>query len=140
MTEKRWPPWGMIMNKRRLLKLADLLEADAKNKNGIKFDMGLWGQVGDLKKPLSCGTTACAMGLAALSGEFKRAGLSYKLAGRQLLIRFKGRGDSVQAAARLFDISHKDAEYLFIWSGGTGAQGERRAAERVRSFVAGKYI
>lgn len=80
--------------KRRLLKLADMLEADAKNKKRIKFDLDFVGEpssgeermahwVGKIKwKPeVSCGTTACAMGLASISGEFKKAGLSYSVAG-----------------------------------------------------------
>ena len=56
------------MNKKRLLKLADLLEADAKNKKGIKFDYWATANLADPKEPISCGTSACAMGLAALSG------------------------------------------------------------------------
>lgn len=35
------------MNKRRLLKLADLLEADARNRKGIKFDLGSVGGASD---------------------------------------------------------------------------------------------
>ena len=65
------------MNKRRLLKLADLLEADAENKTGVQFDLKGWGHSHDDDTPVavSCGTTACAMGLAVLSGAFADAGL-----------------------------------------------------------------
>lgn len=124
------------MNKRRLLKLADLLEADAKNKKGIRFDMGTWGEVNDEAKPLSCGTTACAMGLAALSGIFKRAGVGYYITrGGGLLITMNGGGDAVGAAQDLFSISHAEAVYLFTESEEVGAKGERAIAARIRRFV-----
>ena len=70
------------MQKRRLLKLAAMLQADAKNKKGIQFDIGTVGRPStdiftpfDASKPipLDCGTTACAMGLAVISGEFKKS-------------------------------------------------------------------
>lgn len=74
--------------KRRALKLADLLEKDAKNKKGIRFDLSTVFTATALEEgkdipsdyvpEVSCGTTACAMGLAAISGEFKRAGLSFQ--------------------------------------------------------------
>jgi hypothetical protein len=62
------------VNKKRLLKLADLLEADAKNRKGIKFDLGTVAMSsaedgnfikGELEPSVSCNTVACAMGLAA---------------------------------------------------------------------------
>lgn len=69
------------MNKRRLLKLADLLVKDARTKKGIRFSMDVViarknPEAGAVK--MDCGTTGCAMGLAAVSGAFKRAGLSCK--------------------------------------------------------------
>ena len=45
------------MNKKRLLKLADLLEADANNPKGIKFDMGTWGDGKGEVADVSCRTT-----------------------------------------------------------------------------------
>src|SRR5258706_528932 len=103
------------MNKRRLLKLADLLEADAKNKNGIKFDMADWGLVADPENPLSCGTDACAMGLAALSGAFRRAGLTASTpAGGRISFFWRGHeSDGISAATKLFDIDRNDATDLF---------------------------
>jgi len=141
------------VNKRRLLKLADLLEADAKNKKGIKFDLGTWGYTNnsnyftdDAPDPaISCGTTACALGLAALSGKFKRCGLtakvSYRINGKNISIHL-GRCEGLSAANRLFDIPMKVSEWLFLESGyGTnvdGAKGERAVAKRIRDFVAGE--
>ncbi len=138
------------MNKKRLLKLADLLEADAKNKKGIKFDLGEWGTVSDPEKPLSCGTIGCAMGLAAVSGAFKRAGLSYKLDSfNHVDIEFfsatQNTTGGFSSAAYLFDIKFDEALELFDpdhyppRSKIDGAAGERMVAKRIRAFVAGKY-
>jgi hypothetical protein len=124
------------VNKRRLLKLADLLEADANNKTGIKFDMGDWIEMDNPKKPISCGTTACAMGLAALSGAFKRAGLGYKLRGWGLEVTMHGKGNGLSAAMALFEIEEYEAAYLFIEPTGRGARGERKIANLIRKFVA----
>lgn len=129
------------MNKRRLLKLADLLEADAKNKNGIRFDLGDWGTIDDETSPLSCGTTACAMGLAVVSGAFKRAGLR-AFSGVDLTPVMPGDAIGVAAAANLFGISYDAADWLFTPSyyGGytKGSVVELKVAKRIRDFVAGK--
>lgn len=127
------------MNKRRLLKLAELLEADAKNKKGICFDMSLWGAVDDEKQPLSCGTTACAFGLAGLSGVFRRAGLTTKIEDGMLSFKWKGRETKpVEAAAKLFEIELSEARQLFMSWGEhlAGAKGEREKAQEIRQFVA----
>lgn len=135
------------MNRRRLLKLADLLEADAKNKKGVKFDIGTWGRSEDGEAPVSvsCGTVACAMGLAVVSGAFKRAGLTNLLDDEnpaRICPAHKGES-GFGAAVSLFDIQYKDAAFLFDGdyyppSKSTGAVGERFVAKRIRDFVAGK--
>lgn len=142
------------MNKRRLLKLADLLEADARKKRGIKFDLGVVvnvGKVGPNKEvKLDCGTTACAMGLAAISGAFARQGLSYKVESDELwpsdatiFTTINGRKREYdRAAMKVFDITFKQATFLFTPSTyentPRGAAGERFVAQRIRNFVAGK--
>lgn len=129
------------MNKRRLLKLADLLEANAKNKKGPKFDMSLWGLVEDTEAPMSCGTTVCAMGLAAVSGAFKRAGLGYDLDLRKgLIITMPSTWSAIGSAQELFEISPDEAEWLFMDALplAKGAKGERQMAKLIRDFVAGK--
>lgn len=133
------------MNKKRLLKLADLLEKDAKNKKGIKFDMRHWGDVDNHSEPLSCGTTACAMGLAAISGAFKSAGLDYEVSyslgfrfiyktTRSITRSFGG----IAAAKELFGIPEIDAVHLFVPKSGpqVGARAERHVAKRIRKYVA----
>lgn len=137
------------MNKKRLLKLADLLEADAKNKKGIKFSIGTWGEADGKVLSLSCNTTACALGLAALSRNFRSAGLEPRAIKYEtwveLGMRWKGRAvRPLVAARRLFDISREDAAFLFMpgaYSGEMhGALGERTVAKRLRDFVAGKVV
>lgn len=134
------------MNKARLLKLADMLEADARKKRGIKFDMTNWGQVLDRPKPLSCGTVACAFGLAALSGKFKRAGLGASISHYSGTVYFSWKGHGVaalEAASRLFRITFEEATFLFaperaqlrLYNKGRGARAERQVAAHIRKFV-----
>jgi hypothetical protein len=144
------------MKAQRLLKLADLLEQDAKNKKGVKFDLHSWGQVTDKDEPLSCGTVCCAVGLAAVSGVFKRAGLGYRLTGdwsgnKTLIdVTYKGRcrstaiaSGSFVSAMKFFDLTQREASYLFVEASyheddivTTHAAGERAVAKRIRQFVA----
>lgn len=133
------------MNKRRLLKLADLLEADAKNKKGIKFNLFVWGE-GEGRPGIHCGTMACAMGLAALSGAFRRAGLRTRIVqfgdgAWDMGVKLGGLGGT-EAASALFDIDREAADWLFTPTGyqdvPQGASGERLVAKRIRDFVAGK--
>lgn len=139
------------MNKHRLLKLADLLEADAKNRKGIKFDLNVVGMAtyddDNKTAKLDCGTSACAMGLAAISGAFKSAGLSYKITDgwfNNINCTINGRARMYDSAAKkIFGITSREADFLFTPSEYgdcpiTGAAGERYVAKRIRDFVAGK--
>lgn len=143
--------------KRRLLKLADLLEANAKNKKGAKFDMRIWGRMDDenAEPEMSCGTTCCALGLAAISGTFKRAGLDYEINKNDIISPVqiihrnpktwrKSRGDTIDAAMKVFHITRYEAERLFIPMmyphgffdmGTTGAKTERKVAKRIRKLA-----
>lgn len=136
-----------MMNKTRLLKLAALLEADAKDQKGAKFDLTIWGNMIDLDKPMSCGTVACAMGLAVASGIFKKDGLTnYTLNDGDArlyahsLIPFYKNESGFHAAAKLFNISYNDANWLFgaEWYPNEvmiGAEGELTVAKRIRVYV-----
>ena len=80
------------MHVERLQRLAALLRKDADDPKGVKFDLGVWAAPSEdyqksrgghyfphnavEKIEVSCGTTACALGLAAISGEFKADGLT----------------------------------------------------------------
>ena len=128
------------MNKRRLLKLAELLDADAKNKNGVKFDYYSWGWISNKADPVSCGTSACAFGLAAISGAFKRAGLTYSLKPEgRLRFQLGGRAAKpIYAAQKIFDISETQAIHLFapgLRDPTTGAGAERFVARKIRKFI-----
>jgi hypothetical protein len=125
------------MNKRKLLKLADLLEEDAEKKYGIKFDLRTWGSVGNKERPLSCRTHACAMGLAALSGKF---GISYKLYSGCVSFDIKryGSASGYGAAVDVFDIDISTAQWLFGSNNyrlKRGARAELQVARRIRKFV-----
>lgn len=142
------------MHADRLLKLAALLEADAVNPHGIKFDLGLWGSSkediddGVFPPPvsISCGTKACAMGLATLSGAFAQFGLhNGAVCEHTILPAIVNVGGwtstGFNAAARLFDINYDEANDLFNETHYPGDQvvghdGELMVASRIREFVA----
>lgn len=146
------------MNKRRLLKLAGLLEANAKNRKGAKFDLAYWGTVEKAEELMSCGTTACAAGLAAISGAFKRQGLSYRLEKRAFSEGFNieitlnglcvddmenGTNGSFISVQKFFDLTIREGEFLFLPNKYPGlptkeAAGEFIVAQRIRQFVDGK--
>lgn len=149
------------MHKDRLLKLADLLEADAANPKGLKFDLGSWVAPADRWSfeqkpdaatiPISCGTSACAMGLAVLSGAFAEYGLTSAIIEREgpeagkfnyLLFPQLGHATGFEAAEVLFAINDGDSRYLFdpdFYSADrhVGAEAERDVAARIRDFVVG---
>lgn len=130
------------MNKKRLLKLADLLEADAKNKKGIKFDLNYFVMPGQHMEPtLDCKTSACAVGLACLSPEFQKEGLAWVpgASGKELVPTF-GRNVGENAANEFFGIGAKDFRFLFMpysYEVERGAKAERVVAKRIRDFVSG---
>ena len=142
------------MNRERLLKLAVLLESDAKNPNGARFDLETWASnaqgEADFPSPrqfkkLDCNTQACAVGLACLSGIFKKDGLRWTSAPDEnnIVPRFKGK-DRFEAVEAFFDINERESRFLFVAAYYTrddlstaGAEGEIAAAKRIRRFVEG---
>ncbi len=144
-TKKKSKQTSEATYKRRLLKLADMLERDAKNAKGMKFDLGVIGVVGDIvsKVKLDCNTTGCAIGLAAISGQFQKAGLSYKFVGPWIDAAMHGRRTTYESAAkRVFGVSREEAVYLFSpqsYPVYEGAQAELAVAKRIRQVVAGKH-
>lgn len=152
------------MNKERLLKLADLLEADAANPEGIKFDLSFWGADAqysgadwDTKEalqgqgvglkpgraiPVNCGTAACAVGLAAISGVFADEGLGYKLTCNGELSPMFDENESWDAVYDFFGLTEEQATSLFSDASYTvkrGAEAELAVATRIRRFVDGSY-
>lgn len=140
--------------KKRLLRLAKLLRKDAKCKTGIKFNMGDWGSTEDVdtKIGMNCGTQACALGLAAISGEFKRDGLSFKTTAdspfcdpvNTVDFTYKGREcNAIEAAMATFDIPQCVADYIFggdatVRTNGEGAKAEIEMAEIIEGVCKGK--
>lgn len=136
-------------HKKRLLKLASMLIADAKNSQGLKFDLGMVGRsvlLHPRKEDVSigCGTTGCAMGLAAISGEFEECGLSFAVRNHWIDTTINGESEGYdRAAQKVFGISNKAANYLFTPHNyprdkRKGAKAEVFVANRIRRFVAGK--
>lgn len=139
------------MNKEKLLKLAALLRADADKPDGIKFDLGFWGITYDpdddeveanldTSKVLTCHTTACAIGLAAISGAFNEDGLGFFINKGDIEFTLHGtKIDGIDAAIKVFDLTYDQASYLFVddaWLDQTQeASGERQVAERIKRFV-----
>lgn len=139
------------MNKENLLKLADMLEADAANPTGLKFDLGVIVELdtlpvsADYKIPMSCGTSACAMGLAMLSGQFEKLGyIIRRLQDEVDIAEIDPTWDGkivtfVHAAKQLFEITDEQAVWMFSpdYYDRTpqGAEGELRVAQRIRGLV-----
>ena len=146
------------MNRDRLLKLADLLEADAANDKGIKFDLRYvairseWLDDHTAERdfapadvvPFDCGTAACAVGLAVVSGAFKEEGLTYRVSEYFGVVPVFGRHDGWGAAEEaFFELTEEQSDFLFQSTQyprglSSGADGERYVAQRIRDFVAGK--
>ncbi len=157
------------MNVERLIRLAELLEADAANPNGIKFALDTWGhdarledvslmEYDDIIKlkydpntttiPVDCNTAACAMGLAAISGVFSADGLNWRVLhmvedGKGEFIPTMGDGiDGFAAAEHLFEIKPDVVSQLFdpsYYDQTKGAAAELAVADRIRCLVAGTW-
>lgn len=105
------------MNKKRLLKLADFLDA-LPRKN---WNFGWWMNSNETKKNPKvgdCGTVGCALGWATTIPSFKRAGLKL-IPGvnfnrlQPLFPAYSGL-IAVEAASAFFDIPQSDARDIFI--------------------------
>lgn len=157
------------MNAERLLRLADLLEADAASETGVKFDLAEWavpsdgpyfpGHKENTRLEVGCTTTACAFGLACVSGLFRDDGLDYELNFSHWNNRVQllpvlhwlddemctRRSEGEMAGHRLFDIGERAFHYLFMADAypdeqRTGSAGELAVARRIRALVAGERV
>lgn len=143
------------MNVPALRKFQKLLLADAKKKNGITFDMGTWGSVdvpssaiigfGTVNQQkakkyikLDCGTRACALGLAALSGKFPNLDYHVHSSGYIDVINKKTKHKDGQAGAEVFGLTNAQADWLFGHMDSkhiTGAAAEREVAGRIDQLI-----
>lgn len=118
------------MQRKRLEILRAALIEHAKNPGNLKFNLVSWYKVPrkyEESDPFEavtgarlgenfCGTSACAMGLAATIPEFKRAGLHLE-GGWCPDVCYKDSGDGFEAAEKFFGLSMDDAAELFSPSG-----------------------
>jgi len=127
------------MNKRRLLRLALLLETLPRK----RFDYGHWvGEDWKGDKSLSCGTTACALGWATTVPSF---GLVLRLSGPDSggYVSLRGsrlgsKGDEPEEAAMsVFGLTKEEVFYLFYpyYSGLRFNASPKRVAKHIRDFV-----
>ena len=132
-----------------MTRLADLLMKNSRNKKGLFFNYGDWGSVEDGKKPgMNCGTSACALGLAAISGKFPGLGYAIDRSSNNITLdtNLRKPGEYLtnpEIGALYFDLT--DEESCHIFGGGIetedsiGAKAERAVAKAIRKFVKGKY-
>lgn len=136
--------------RRRLAKLADVLEANARNKKGAKFDLGdiaslKWTyDAVDKKAPvkMDCGTTGCAIGLACVSRAFKGLSVEQSDCGG-LGLRMNGEPTNFRTIAEeYFGTSYDVSSALFTpegmyWDGLATEQaaGERNVVKAIRYYL-----
>lgn len=147
----------MEMNANRLERLADLLIKDANNPTGVKFNLRAWAKadgatvhesfkLDETTIKVDCGTQACAFGLAAISGEFAKDGLGWRildqgLNGGMLQPTYQGEVE-YQAAEDFFGLHSGEAAFLFDpWEypddKKTGAEAELEVVRRIKYLLNG---
>lgn len=123
------------MNTKRLMKLIEFMEKLPKKANE-HFSMWRWikhrgeddhgfGKYIRPGDPMTCGTTACALGWAATVPSFRKAGLK--------VYAEEDGPDNYDVAVRFFDLDHMQFEEIF---GGTNDdKTPKQWAKRVRKLV-----
>lgn len=120
------------LHTKRLLRLADILTKVPKD----KFDMETWGIHKGKHKPQEhnyCGTSACALGWAAMDKKFQADGLKMRWSIIDLSDEFNDREhwraevtyrrcDGDLAGAKFFGLSYTEAATLFLDTEQTRAQ------------------
>ena len=132
------------MNRERLKRLAMLLD-DYRDKNMPRFDLQSWGtsetQRGGflLLRQHTCGTAACAVGLACGSGVFSVEGLTYSSDKNGGLTPIFGELEGWNAVKSFFDVDQDQAVRLFAEHSYAVTEGEAAAqavAARIRQMIA----
>lgn len=139
----------MTFKERRLL-LADWLERDAANPNGMKFDLTEYLTYRrDTKPGLDCGTSCCALGLATFIPEFNAEGFKLDPSphgsfddSMKMLMAPLYREDTINyygfdAAEKFFGLTTYGAHYIFDtghYSVCQGADAELAVAKRLREI------
>lgn len=140
----------------RFIKMAELLEEDAANPEGVKFDLGLWVVPADSPNnfesypidttsvEVDCGTAACGWGLAAISGIFKDEGVGFHIIKESsrgtvgmLVPTFDGK-EGLTSAQAFFEVDKSIISKLFdtpTYDTTKGADAERFVAQRIRYLI-----
>lgn len=119
-------------HKKRLLKLAKFLLTVPEE----QFNMKNWALKEKNGKP-ACGTVACACGWATTIPSFRKAG--FRLVGTEFRPDLEYKGSyQFYAAAKFFDITTIEAEYLFhpCSYGGNYNPKIKTVSNRIKKFVA----
>ncbi len=135
------------LRKGRLERLANLLETDLDRDGGPKFDLSDWGEVERVKhggffgigrETVLCHTTACAVGLACISGEFQEDGLRMHIDYDQIEPIF-AEEFGTEAAMKFFGITEKQFIHMFCeasYDGPTrGPKAALAVAARIRKLI-----
>lgn len=159
-SEPTWTAWEPTAEQKkvgaeRLMRLHDLLVADAANPEGVRFDLGVWAvpfvenEEEDEADPnwvprVSCGTAACAVGLACVSGEFAKDGLVGQMGYDSIYPAF----DDYRhwpAVKLFFGLNDDEATFLFTEHvyecddlPTKGSEAELVVADRIKNFVTEK--
>lgn len=120
----------MAIQTERLERLAKLLDDHVRDSSGRTFDLETWGEV-------ECGTTACAVGLACLSGQFAADGLSYIIDDGELYPIYAGL-NNWSAVCHFFGLTEKQAVRLFMqrsYAVSAGPVAATAVAARIRGML-----
>lgn len=135
----------MTINVERLERLAVILDGYQPGDNRLEFDLHQWTEP-KMKRggflwlqQVECGTKACAVGLACLSGVFASEGFSaYRNYRRRLVPTFKDK-ENWAAVRMFFGLSKKQALRLFedkSYPESKGPIAANAVACRIRSMIA----
>jgi len=109
----------MTVNVQRLEKLALALDAYQASPGAADFDLENWTSVKKRRggflwlREVECGTAACAVGLACLSGIFADEGLSHYRLDDGGIVPIFGDTENWQAVQAFFGLTRKQSHRLF---------------------------
>lgn len=133
----------MTINTERLGRLAGLLEQYTETPKGPRFDLCGWSHC-DYRRggflwlqTVECGTTACAVGLACLSGEFIKDGLGFVRFAGVMLPTYAGE-DNWPAIESFFGLNEDQSRALFsedAYKVSRGPVAAAAVAHRIRRMI-----
>lgn len=136
------------MNRERLERLAALLEG-YRDRETPRFDLQSWGTSKNQRGGLfwlrkdSCGTAACAVGLACHSGAFTQDGLSHETDANGAITPMFRDFEGWTAVKAFFGLDQSQATSLFAAHSYELTDGEAAAqavATRIRQTIASQVL